>query len=82
MFAGTWRKGNTPLLLVAFHSGKQSEGEVLRKLKIVLPEDPAIPLRTISPRDAPPYHKISLFALFFNEVKLGQLTIMLSLNGG
>jgi hypothetical protein len=29
----------------------------LRKLEIVLPEDLAIPLLGIYPKDAPPYHK-------------------------
>jgi hypothetical protein len=34
------------------HSGNQSENQFLRKLDIVLPEDPAIPLLGIYPEDA------------------------------
>jgi hypothetical protein len=38
------------------HSGNQS-GVSSRKLEIDIPEDPAISLLDIYPKDAPPYHK-------------------------
>jgi hypothetical protein len=36
----------------------------LRKLEIVLSEDPAIPLLVIYPKDAPPYHKDTCSIMF------------------
>jgi hypothetical protein len=36
----------------------------LRKLEIDLPEDPAIPLLGIYPKDVPPYHK-DIFSTMF-----------------
>jgi hypothetical protein len=36
----------------------------LRKLKIVLPEYPDIPLLGIHPKDASPYHKDMYFMMF------------------
>ena len=36
----------------------------LRKLEIVLPEDPTIPLLGIYPKDAPPYHKDMCSTIF------------------
>jgi hypothetical protein len=36
----------------------------LRKLEIDLPEDPAIPLLGIYPKDAPPCHKGMCFTMF------------------
>jgi hypothetical protein len=36
----------------------------LRKLEIDLPEDPAIPLLRICPKDAPPCHKCMCSTLF------------------
>jgi hypothetical protein len=39
----------------------------LRKLDIVLPEDPAIPLQGIAPKDAPTYKKDTCSTLFIAE---------------
>jgi hypothetical protein len=52
-----WRKKNTPPLLVGLQAGTTTleiSWRFLRKLDIVLPEDPAIPLLGIHPEDAPP----------------------------
>ena len=38
--------------------------QFLRKLGIVLPQDPAIPLLGIYPKDAPPYHKDTCSTMF------------------
>ena len=37
---------------------------LLRKLEIVLPEDPAIPILGIYMKDAPPYHKDTCSSMF------------------
>jgi hypothetical protein len=42
----------------------KSISSFLRKLKIDLPEDPAIPLLVIYPKDAPPCHRGTCFAMF------------------
>ena len=49
MLERVWRKGNPTTLLVknvnwCSHYGKQYQGSFKKKLKIVLPYDPAIPL--------------------------------------
>ena len=47
MSANTWKKGNTPALLVGMQLGAgtvESSTELLKKLKTELPYDPAIPL--------------------------------------
>jgi hypothetical protein len=54
MLARMWRKRNTPPLLVGLQACKplwKSVWRFLRKLDIVLPEDPAIPLLGIYPED-------------------------------
>ena len=38
--------------------------QFLRKLGIVLPEDPVVPLLGIYPKDAPPYHKDTCSSMF------------------
>jgi hypothetical protein len=56
MLARMWRKRNTPPLLVGLQAGTTTleiSLVVLRKLDIVLPEDPAIPLLFIYPEDVP-----------------------------
>ena len=61
MLARTWwRKRNTPPLLLGLkvHSTTlEISLGFLRKLDIVLPENPAIPLLGIYPKDAPAYNK-------------------------
>jgi hypothetical protein len=42
--------------------------QFLRKLEIVLPEDPVIPLLGIYPKDAPPYHKDVCSTMFMNSL--------------
>jgi hypothetical protein len=54
MLVGIWRKRNTPLFLVGFQACIplwKSLLKFLRKLDIVLPEDPTIPLLGIYPED-------------------------------
>jgi hypothetical protein len=54
MLARMWRKRNTLPLLVGLQAGTplwKSVWRFLRKLDIVLPEDPAIPLLGIYPED-------------------------------
>jgi hypothetical protein len=72
MLARMWRKRNTPPFLVGLQDGKplwKSFWWFLRKLDIVLPEDPAIPLLGIYPEDASTCNKdtcsiMSIAALF------------------
>ena len=62
-----WRKENTPLLLVGLQAGKplwKSVWRFLRKLDIVLSEDPAISLLGIYSEDAPTCYKDTYFTLF------------------
>jgi hypothetical protein len=42
----------------------KSTWQFLRKFEIVLPEDPAIPLLSIYPKVAPPYHKDRCSTMF------------------
>jgi hypothetical protein len=78
MLARIWRKRNTPLLLVGLQAGKtlwKSIWWILRKLDIVLPEDPAIPLLVIYPEDVPTCNKdtcstLFIAAFFCNSQKL------------
>jgi hypothetical protein len=60
MLERTWRKKNTPPFLVGLQAGTTTLVSVwrfLRKLDIVLPEDPAIPLLGIYPEDVPTVKK-------------------------
>ena len=62
-----WRKRNTHLLLVKLQAGTTTL-EIfwwfLRKLDIVLPEDPAILLLGKYPKDAPTCTKDTCFTMF------------------
>ena len=62
-----WRKRNTPPLLVGLQACTttlESVWRFLRKLDIVLPEDPAIPLLGIYPEDVPTDNKDTCFTMF------------------
>ena len=48
------------------HSGSQSR--FLRKLEIDLPEDPAITLFCICPKDVPPYHRGTCSTIFITDL--------------
>jgi hypothetical protein len=61
------RKRNTPPLLAGLQAGTTTlefSLEILRKLDIVLPEDPAIPLLGIYPEDVPTCHKDTCSTMF------------------
>jgi len=67
LLARMWRKRNTPPLLVGLLVVQpfwNSVWRFLRKLDIVLPEDPAIPLLGIYPKDAPTYNKDTCSTMF------------------
>jgi hypothetical protein len=67
MLARMWRKRNTPPLLVGQHLVQplwKSVWRFLRKLDIVLLEDPAIPLLGIYPEDAAPCNKDTCSTVF------------------
>jgi hypothetical protein len=67
MLARMWRKRNTPPLLVGFQAGTTTleiSLAVLRKLGIVLPEDPAIPLLGIYPEDVLTRNKDTCSTMF------------------
>jgi hypothetical protein len=59
MLARMWSKGNTPPLLVGVQTCTiwKSIWQFLRKLEIVIHEDPAIPLLGIYPKHSPSFHK-------------------------
>ena len=67
MLAWMWRKRNTPPLLVGLQACTntlESVWRFLRKLDIVLPEDPAIPLLGIYPEDVPTGNKDTCYTMF------------------
>jgi hypothetical protein len=67
MLVVMWRKRNTPPLLEGFQAGTSTLESVrpfLRKLDIVLPEDPAITLLGIYPEDAPTCNKDTCSTMF------------------
>jgi hypothetical protein len=67
MLGRMWRKRNTPPLLVGVSTCTTTleiNLVVLRKLEIVLPEDLAIPLLGIYPKDALLYHKDTCSTMF------------------
>jgi hypothetical protein len=70
MLARMWRKRNTPPFLVGLQAGTTLEISlaVLRKVGIVLPEDPAIPLLGIYPEDAPTCNKDTCSSMFIAAV--------------
>ena len=62
-----WRKKNTPPLLVGLQAATTTleiSWQFLRKLDIVLPEDPAIPLLDIYPEDVPTGNKDTCSTMF------------------
>ena len=67
MLARMWRKRNTPPLLVGLQSCTtplEISLVVLRKLDIVLPENPAIPFLGIYPEDVPTSKKHTCSTMF------------------
>jgi hypothetical protein len=67
MLVRMWRKRNTPSLLEECKLVQplwKSVWQFLRKLGIVLPEDPAIPLMSIFPEDAPTCNKDTCSTMF------------------
>jgi hypothetical protein len=64
MLARMWRKRNTPPLLVGLQPLWKSVWQFLRKLDIILSEDPAIPLLVIYPEDAPTCNKDTCSIMF------------------
>jgi hypothetical protein len=71
MLVRMWRKRNTPPLLVELElvqSLWKSVWWFLRKLDIVLPEDPAIPLLGIYPEDAPTCNKDTCPTMFIAAI--------------
>jgi hypothetical protein len=67
MLMKMWRKRNTPPLLVGLKAGTTTLeiSFVLRKLDIVLLEDPVIPLLGIYPEDAPTCNKDTCYTIRF-----------------
>jgi hypothetical protein len=66
MLARMWRKRKTPALLMGLLKQPlwKSVWRFLRKLDIVLPEDPAIPLLGIYSKDAPTCIKDACYTMF------------------
>jgi hypothetical protein len=67
MLERMWRKRNTPPLLVGLQADTtilEISLAVLRKLDIVLPEDPAIPILGIYTEDAPTCNKDTCSTMF------------------
>jgi hypothetical protein len=67
MLARMWRKRNTPPLLVGLQAGTplwKSVWPFLRKLDIVIPEDPGIPVLGICPKDDPTCNKDTCSTIF------------------
>jgi hypothetical protein len=67
MLVRMWRKRNTPPLLMGLQAGTtlwKSVWWFLRKLDVVLPEDPAIPLMGIYAEDAPTSNKDTCSTMF------------------
>jgi hypothetical protein len=67
MLARMWRNRNTPPLLVGLKLVQplwKSVWRLLRKLDIVLQEDPAIPLLSIYPQDVPTGNKNTCSTMF------------------
>jgi hypothetical protein len=62
MLVRMWRKRNTPPLLVGLQAGTTTLE--IRKLDIVLLEDPAIPLLDIYPEDVPTGKKDTCSTMF------------------
>ena len=63
----TWGKGNTPLLLLWLQTSIDTLKSIwwfLRKLRINLPQGPAIPFLSMYPKDTPSYHKAICLTMF------------------
>ena len=66
-----WSKENTHILLVGMQTcitTLEISMEFLRKLEINLPQDPAIPLLGIYPKDAQSYYKSICSTMFIAEL--------------
>jgi hypothetical protein len=71
MLARIWRKRKTPSLLVGLQVGTtilQINYRFLRKLEVDLPEDPAIPLLGIYPKDGSPCHRGTCSSMFITPL--------------
>ena len=71
MLARMWRKRNTPPLLVGLQALQplwKSVWWLLRKLDIVIPEDPEIPLLGIYPEDVPTCYKETCSTMFITAL--------------
>jgi len=67
MLSRMWRKRNTPPFLAGLKTGTTTPEislEVPQKMDIPLPEDPAITLLGINPKDAPTYNKDTCSTMF------------------
>jgi hypothetical protein len=67
MLGKMWRKKKTPPLLVGLQTSTitlEINLEGLRKLEMALPEDPAVPLLGIYPKDAPPCNRGTCSTVF------------------
>jgi hypothetical protein len=67
MLVRMWRKSNTPPLLVGLQAATPlwiSVWRFLRKLDIILPKDPAIPLLDIYPDNASTFNKDTCSTMF------------------
>jgi hypothetical protein len=67
MLVRMWKKRNSPPLLMGLQACTTTleiRLEVLRKLDIVLPEDPEIPLLGIYPEDVPTGNKNTCSTMF------------------
>ena len=67
MLVSMWKKRNTPPLLVGLQAGTTTleiSMEILRKLDIVLPEDPDIQFMGMYAKDALTYNKDTCSTMF------------------
>ena len=67
MLERVWKNRNILPLLVGLQTGTpfwKSIWRFLRKLEIDIPEDPAIPLLGIYPKDVPPCHRGTCSTIF------------------
>jgi hypothetical protein len=65
------KEEHTPPLLVRLHSGTtnlESVWQIFRKLDIVLPEDPAIPLLSTYSKYVPTYNKDACYIMFIAAI--------------
>jgi len=78
MLAWMWRKRNTPPFWWDCKEVQplwKSVWQFLRKLDIVLPEDPAIPLLGIYPKDAPTHNKDTYSTMFIAALFIIAITL-------